>query len=94
MTYLLLFMITFMLVSLYFYLTRKFRWEDDHGDKRLKYKGYDAVVYTHSFGRIDMIVHGKIGKTLFQVTNCPSVKWGKDKAEQVILEDEEKNQES
>jgi len=91
MTYLFLFMIILLIISIYFYLTRKFRWEDDHGDKRLKYNNYDAVVYTHPTGVIYLLVSDKRGKVLFRVYKCPSVKWGKNKAEQVILEDEAKN---
>lgn len=69
----------------------KFKWKQNtaSGNYNLVYKEWTSVILTRDSGKIDAFQHR--GNTeLFRITNCPSIKWAKDKAEQVILEDEKK----
>lgn len=77
-------------VALLFYINRKFQWmEISRYYYLMEYKLYAASIVIDSQGFILMSV--KCGeRSLFKVSGAESIKWAKKKAEQVILEDEER----
>jgi hypothetical protein len=88
--------ILFATLTLVFYLTRKFKWRKYSGaecDYVLGYKMYVANIesYFSENNMINVYVY-KNGVNLYLETGCESIRYAKDIAEQVIIEDEFKNE--
>jgi hypothetical protein len=84
------------ILSLAFYVTRKFKWRKYGGlkyDYIMNYKKYEAGIesYFSDNNMINVFVY-KNGVNLYLETGCESIRYAKDIAEQVIIEDEYKNQ--
>jgi hypothetical protein len=85
--------ILFAILSLAFYLTRKFKWRKSNYDYKMEYKGYYARIefyLTHN-NLINVDVY-KNNEFLYTELGCESIRYAKDVAEQVIIEDEFKNE--
>jgi hypothetical protein len=88
--------ILFTILTLVFYLTRKFKWRKYGGAKSyyfMEYKKYEAKIesYFSDNNMINVFVY-KNGVRLYLETGCESIRYAKDVAEQVIIEDEYKNE--
>lgn len=94
--------ILLIIVGFYWYKkpASKFEWveiehlvDETQTGYSLEYKFWSADIFTDSDGKITVYPYrGLI--PLFRVENCPSIEWAKEKAEQVILQDEKKQKET
>lgn len=91
MTLSIILIILFVILSLAFYLTRKFKWYKVEGEYFMSYKGYFAGIesYMSDNNLINAYVY-KNGECLYYEEGCSSVSYAKDIVEQTIIEDEYK----